>query len=65
MVPPYTNSLHDLVEFNEEIYSFKHAAFSDDHLTIIALKIRIGTRPEVVKKIISKFGDTCRILEAC
>ena len=56
----YTNSLHDLVEFNKEIYSFKHVAFSDDHLTIIALKIRIGTRPEVVKKILSKIGATCR-----
>ena len=56
----YTNALRDLVEFNPDVYSYKHVSFSDDHLTVIALKVRIGTRTEVIKQCILNVGHTCR-----
>ena len=58
----YTNSLKDLVEFSPEVYSYKHVSFSDDHMTIIALKVRIGISISNVRKLIIDVGNTCRAL---
>ena len=58
----YKNSLNLLVTKYSHIHGYKHIAYADDHLTVVALVYRVDEVSSRIKTDIANVALTCRLL---
>ena len=58
----YKDKLNELMEVVPMVVDYKHVAYADDHVTILAIKVKAGTNPETITYNLGLIIDTCRSL---